>query len=48
MGFDPKEKRLRCIGHILNLITKAYLFGQDVLEFQKEYKDVGPPARRQI
>jgi hypothetical protein len=48
MGFDPKEKRLRCMGHILNLIAKAYLFGQDVSEFQKEYKDTGPPAWRQI
>jgi hypothetical protein len=31
IGFKPKAKRLRCIGHILNLIAKAYLFGQDVL-----------------
>jgi hypothetical protein len=44
IGFKPKEKRLRCIGHILNLIAKAYLFGQDVSEFQKEYKDTGPPV----
>jgi hypothetical protein len=26
MGFDIKQKRLRCIGHVLNLIAKAYLF----------------------
>jgi hypothetical protein len=26
IGFEPKEKRLYYIGHILNLITKAYLF----------------------
>ncbi len=33
MGFDPVKKRLRCIGHILNLITEAYLFRQDVSDF---------------
>jgi hypothetical protein len=48
MGFKPKEKRLRCIGHILNLIAKAYLFGMDVSDFQKKYKDVGPLARRKL
>jgi len=27
ISFEPKEKRLRYMGHILNLIAKAYLFG---------------------
>ncbi len=27
--FDVKEKRLRYIGHILNLIIEEYLFRQD-------------------
>jgi hypothetical protein len=35
MGFDPKVKRLRYMGHILNLITKAYLYGQDTSDFEK-------------
>ena len=35
IGFDPKVKRLRYMGHILNLITKAYLYGQDASDFEK-------------
>jgi hypothetical protein len=27
MKFQPKERRLRCMGHILNLIVEQYLFG---------------------
>ena len=27
IGFELKEKRLRYMGHIFNLIAKAYLFG---------------------
>jgi len=26
LGFDLKERRLRCIGHIINLIAEQYLF----------------------
>ena len=48
MGFDSEEKRLRYIGHILNLIAKAYLFGQDTKSFTKEYKEAGPPKRRKL
>jgi hypothetical protein len=29
MGFDPILKRLRCMGHIINLIAESYIFGQD-------------------
>ena len=25
----PKERRLRCIGHIINLVAKAFLFDAD-------------------
>jgi len=31
--FDPKQKRLRYISHILNLIAKAYLYKQKVSNF---------------
>jgi hypothetical protein len=48
MGFDPKEKRLCCIGHILNLIAKAYLFSQDSTTFNNEFKAAGAPERRQL
>jgi len=35
IGFNPKVKRLCYMGHILNLITKAYLYGQDMSDFEK-------------
>lgn len=28
-GFDHQERRLRCIGHIINLVARAVLFGND-------------------
>ncbi|KAM4067718.1 restless-like transposase [Hirsutella rhossiliensis] len=27
LGFDPKKRRVRCFGHVLNLVVKALLFG---------------------
>ena len=48
MGFNPKEKRLRYIGHVLNLITKVYLFSQDSTTFDDEFKVAGAPERRQL
>jgi hypothetical protein len=48
IGFEPKEKRLRYIGHILNLIAEAYLFDINVSDFQKKYKDTGPSAQQKL
>src|SRR5437016_5881577 len=48
IGFDPKLKRLRCMGHVLNLITEAYLFGQDVSDFEKKFKEQGLASCRKI
>jgi hypothetical protein len=48
LKFDPKEKRLRCISYILNLIAESYLFGQDASSFEADFKKAGPPARRQL
>jgi hypothetical protein len=31
--FDLKQKRLRYIGYVLNLIAKAYLYKQEVSNF---------------
>lgn len=31
-----QQSRLRCVGHILNLIVKALLFGQGVSKLEKE------------
>ena len=48
MGFNPKEKRLCYIGHVLNLIAEAYLYSQDMSDFKKKFKDVGPPVYQKI
>jgi len=48
MGFDPKQKRLRYMGHVINLIVEAYLFGQDEASFNNEYKKANPVGRRQL
>ncbi len=39
IGFNPKAKRLCYIGHILNLITKAYLYRQDASNFKIKFKE---------
>jgi hypothetical protein len=46
MGFDLKAKRLRYIGHVLNLIVKAYLFEQDASDFEAKFKEQGLNSRR--
>jgi hypothetical protein len=33
---DPDSRRVRCIGHIINLVAKAFLFGQDVESLEGE------------
>jgi hypothetical protein len=48
MDFVVTDKRLRYIGHIVNLIAKEYLFGQDCITFKAEYKAAGAPERREM
>jgi hypothetical protein len=48
LKFDPKVKRLRYIRHVLNLIAKAYLFGQDAFDFEAKFKEQGLQGRRKI
>jgi hypothetical protein len=45
IDFDPKERRLCCISHIINLIAKQYLFGQNLKSFENEYKKAGDKGR---
>jgi hypothetical protein len=33
-GSDIKHRRMRCFGHILNLVAKAFLFGDDSTTFE--------------
>ena len=37
-GFEPKAKRLRCVGHIHNLIAEAYFSGQNASIFEEDFK----------
>ena len=46
--FDPAQKRLRCMGHIINLIAEAYLFGQDASTYNEAFKKAGPGERRKL
>lgn len=43
-GFKPKEQRLHCAGHIINLIARHLLFGFDKKLF--EFKDAIPANMR--
>jgi hypothetical protein len=36
------------MGHIINLIAEAYLFGQDSLAFERDFVRAGPPQRREL
>ena len=35
LKIDPVQRRVRCIGHILNLVVKALLFGKDADAFEE-------------
>ncbi|RKK08194.1 hypothetical protein BFJ68_g17905 [Fusarium oxysporum] len=36
LGFDPKKRRVRCFGQVLNLVVKALLFGYKAEAFEAE------------
>ena len=36
LGFSAKYRRLRCVGHILNLVAQSILFGTDPASLQKD------------
>jgi hypothetical protein len=48
IGFDLKAKRLRYMGHVLNLIVKAYLYKQDAFNFEKQFKEQGLTSCRKM
>ena len=37
--FDPVEHRLRCIGHVTNLVVKAFLYGANLDLIGRNNKD---------
>ena len=46
--FKLIQKRLRYISHILNLISKSYIFGQDASTFKEDYKEALLKKRRKL
>jgi hypothetical protein len=42
---DPNSKRVRCLGHIINLAAKAFLFGKDADAFEEESQTKKERAR---
>ena len=36
LDIDPKQSRVRCLGHIINLIIKSLLFGKGLSHLEKE------------
>lgn len=36
IAFDPIKHRLRCFGHVINLVVKSFLWGTNVEAFQQE------------
>ncbi len=36
LGLDPQKRRVRCFGHVLNLVVKALLFGRKSEAFEAE------------
>lgn len=38
---DPQEQRLRCFGHIINLVVKSLLYGEGSSALQKQLQDAG-------
>jgi len=43
---NPETRRVRCLGHIINLAAKALLFGEDVdaLELTTQRPRAWPPG----
>ena len=39
-GFDVETRRLRCLGHILNLAVKLLLFNGNVTAVSKELQEI--------
>jgi hypothetical protein len=43
LELDPKWRRLRCAGHIINLIARQVLFGEDYEMFERDIALINDP-----
>src|SRR5436190_13010895 len=39
-GFEPKERRLRCFGHIQNRVVRKLLFGKKASDIETKFKEL--------
>ena len=39
-GFDPRQRRIRCAAHIVNLVAMQIMYGKDLQAFESENADV--------
>jgi hypothetical protein len=37
LGFNVRQRRLRCLGYVVNLVCKAMLYGTDAESFEKDF-----------
>ena len=44
-SIDPLSDRIRCICHVINLVVRALLFGEDVSEWEKRLIDASEEQR---
>lgn len=47
LGFDWKKRWVRCIGHVVNIVVKHMLFGQDPNAFEQQIYDGQLTAARE-
>jgi hypothetical protein len=40
LGLEARSRRLRCLGHIINLAVKAFLYGKNAESFEVEISDL--------
>jgi hypothetical protein len=47
-GFEWEEKRLRCLGHVINLVAKAMVLGEGCSKWEKELQAAGTDLKSDL
>ena len=42
IAYNPKQRRLRCNSHVINLMVQAFLFGKDITNYKEFDTDIVP------